>query len=85
MLLLMHALLLRYVRLSETAVLVAIPFEEICQAAHLCFPLLMKAKLTKFGSLLLPSTPNFGISSYKFGPVFVPPTAPATGVGKWAL
>ena len=79
------SLLLGYVRLSETAVLVAIPFEEICQATHLCFPLLMKAKLTKFGGLLLPSTPNFGIPSYKFGPVFVLPRAPTTpeNCGTW--
>jgi hypothetical protein len=34
-----RALLLGYVRLSETAVFVAIPFEEFYQATHLCFPL----------------------------------------------
>ena len=62
-----RVLLLGYVRLSETAVLVAIPFEEFYQATHLCFPLLMKAKLTKFGSLLLPCNPNFGIPSYNLG------------------
>ena len=34
---------------------------------HLCFPLLMKAKLAKLGCLLLPSNPNFGIPSYNLG------------------
>ena len=30
--------------------------------------------------MLLPVTSNLGISSYKFGPVFVPPRAPTTSV-----
>ena len=40
-----HALLLRYVWLSEMAVLVAIPFEEFYWAAHLCFHLSMEAEI----------------------------------------
>ena len=44
------------------------------QAAHLCSPLPMKAKLHKFwGFCFLPVNQILGGSTCKFGPVFVPP------------
>ena len=62
-------LLLGYVRLSETAVLVAIPFEEFYRAANLCFHPLMKAQIIQILELCF--SPVLQILGFQVAIVFI--------------